>query len=1136
MIVSLLASLALAAPPATVLEHRIEAKVDGNARLNRTITWKVRVDDAKACEGGLRAPGIMEAQVEGATVINGYLGCKAATAVGKTFEFTVEERVSGQPFDEVLLASPDLPTERTVIDISAPSWMPLAVWQDDAIVATHESSRGYNSASYIWTHRGPERPTRAAWSIHKDWLGAAGKIEGALKYKISSGRELGELGELDGKSVAEVTQAVYEAMPLGTGVQQYAWDERDLPKARDIVKAMAADDAPEGVSVTERALVLISALRAAGHDAHPALFDPSRLQDAVPLSLVNPSRYTDVAVAVVANGRTVWIDPASPYAPVPETPRSMAGRAAWHMGDHPVRVPAPKLDIGEIVVTGTVQLGSPKNTVKLDISGTGFAVELLRDIFGPMSTGGRKSKLRELMGEARMETLSLSLDHLEDAGPEVRIGVSGEVDSLLEPWANGGLRGTVDTMLAPRLAVLAGERVRVREELVLVPPEGHGFIGTDVSPPALDELALVNRQVLVDEEGIVTVSTVIDRLAPTNTPELEALMAAQVPVGPTIHVLTPATGKDIKTAAKALPGSDRAVATASLYMATGNKKKAIKALSKANKSNVAELLGNYTVESDDALWVELWPMLTSDEQRLAALNEMEHKHLRRTAWQFSGTLTRSPDLTVQRKAYLAILRLQGDRPDPAVDKEAYNAWQKPSRLIKQAYKMAQEAGVQDPELFALIAEEQILSNKLRDARSTLESAEEEGMTNTMAAVLSAELDAMEGAVVEDVVTTVSEAALDEPMNSEIWRHAARAMNRIGRRDLAIEYGARAARLAFDEPYRWLEVIDYALEAGDLATALQAARRASDQHPTHRRSGIRLKITALWAGDMALSNVGAVRGSQGEEFEVPSLDVLVAQAGDEGELAVLRHHDGEVWNNKELLNKRARLLLAANYYDEAARDGLILRRKYYDRDGTGIAFAATAASLWQPNAYKSLDNDVSRSELTRRVRMEWSLISGSRDPKSDAYTLRRQDPKAQLMYDARSKPEDVARMVTGWEAGEDNPDIRLSSPWRKSTALSGPSGITAYSDRLTGESMLFLGPALGLVPGPAGALFPQPERPTKTLLSGANLYKLRDSHMPIWAGVLYRDDGDVVGLGPTRTAAAHAVEEAARIADEALANE
>ncbi len=1106
-------------PPATVTEHLVEAKIDSSKRLNRNITWKVKIDDPSACTMGIDAPwGLDGAETEGGKIENGKLTC--TVGAGTELEFVKKERLRGYPFDAIIHAADGVPTTRTVINTFAPTYMPLGVWQGQARISEYASRGGYG-VKHTFTKT--DGTLRAAFSAYKDWTDASKVPLAAVKYKINKGSELGDLGILQGHTIGEITTAVYKALPLAPDAQPMAWNDKGLRKARDIIK-----DPGAGVNPTERALVLVSALKAAAFDAHIALFDTNPANDGVPLNLPTPSRYTQPAVAVVTKGRTVWIDPTSQYAPIPDPSVSMAGRPAWRIGDAPVRVPMSLLDEGEISISGTVVLGATENEVALKVSATGTTREMLRQMFAPLDEGARAAKVSEIAGAGRIGEVAITTKGLDELGPIVEIELTGKMKTEFQPFG-AGLAGPQPSILAPGFAKAFPAEIRVVESLTVQPPKNATFFASNPADHKLDASVLIFRQLTGDPEE-VQLLTVIDRLVSGADSGANAILDEQAGIGPTLMLMPSISGKTIKSTKTVATGNERAVLWGSLWYQANNAKKGDKMLAKAAKAATVEevsgFLEKYTLEGDARPWNALFKTLSTEQDRLLVLNAMERKKLSREAWQFATGLTRSEDPNIKRQAFLAILRLQGDRPDPAVDKVGYNAWIKPRKLVKAARKASEAAGVQDAQLFALTAESLILKNKLMEARETLESAEEEGMTSTMVNVLSAELDSMEGAVVADVVRNVAEACAEEPMNSEIWRHAARAMNRIGRVDLAIEYGAKGARLAFDEPQRWIEVHDYALAGGDLETALQAAQHASNQHPTHRMSGIRLKLTALFAGDLELSNVGAKRGQQGEEFAIPELSVLFDQAGFDAALALLAHHDGAVIKDKDLLFARAEYLLEAGRYDEAARDGLLLARTHRQRDGEGLLFAANAGTYWNsPYAKKALDGAVSRSTISRRVRMEWALISGASDPRTDAYTLKRVDRKAVIVINSRSKADNVAMEVIGWEKGTKNPRVKAPAGFRGNTTLSGPTGVQGISNKVSGQSVLFLEQSLGMLPGPTGAMFSQPEMPIRTLLNGGNLYRLMNTRIPMYVAILYRDQGDLIGIGPTEQTAMHALDTA-----------
>ena len=1104
---------------AVATSHMLEVTVDGNKRLRSVETWTVRIDDPSVCTSGIPAPVGMEGASEGESVVaDGLLKCAAGTETGAELVLTQDLRERSGPYRGHFINAPGIKTERTEVKVVAPTWMPLASWADGP-TGREAVSRGGYGLSYTWGGRPIDRPAQVVWSTYAGWDDLSSAVNRSLRGKISDAGELGELGTWNEASIEDVAAKVYAKVPLSdTGAS--SWEE-----CRSAAEILTAGEA---VSVWERSIVLVAALRAAGFEAEAAQFDPVDTVGA-PISLVDPNRLAAPAVAVGSDFRPQWIDPAAIYAPIPEAPLSMRGKPAWRVGDHAVRVPDFVLDHGEVAIRGKVTFEGVDASFKVEITGTGATREYLRELMAPLDDAGRTALIKEMLPEAT--EILVGAKHVSGVGSKVSIVITGKLPAASTLWGVG-IQSTFKPLLAPEVAGRMPGRVRVREELELVAPAGLDWVASTKRDPVITKDLLVFRSIVPMNKALV-LTTQIERTGDREAPsaEVAAELTKQAGLGPKVYAVPPG-GKALKSPKKdtALSKVEKVTMAASILAEHGKPEKAAKLFAKTLKRStpdeVTAALTQTSLQGSDAVWSALYGEVAEPYAKLAVLEEMDKKGLTRQAWQLSTSLTRTEDQELKRRALLAVLKYQGDKPDPAVDLEASKAWIAPKKLIKAAYKIGEELGAQDPTMVALTVEDLLVRGRAVEAREILTVAEEEGITNGLVAVLLADADAVDGRVVSDVLRALEAATEQRPTDPEVFRNAARTAKRVRRPDLAVQYAAQAARLAFDDPHRWIEVLDYALESGDLTTAVEAARHASDPNPDHRRAGIRLKLVALSAGDIELSNIGARRGRQAPETMLPELQHNIDRASDEAQLSLLLHHDGQVVKSPELLAKRAEMLLRAHRFDEAYRDGWLLLSEHNDRAGYGVDFAARRGTHFvSPAALRDLNNAVGRSDLSRTVRMEWNLLALHTDPLGDAYRLKK-DPRAQQLARSKSRADEVAKQVPGWES--DKPDLKVKAPsgdWRTNYAAGRPTGIVAYSEKVTGSEILILSQTLGLIPGPVGVVFEQPERPVYTRWDGANVYQVRSSLFPCWAALLYRDEGDLVGLGPTEEDALWALDTA-----------
>jgi hypothetical protein len=1115
--------------PATVLDDRLDVTIDAGGRLKEKRSWTVRIEDPKRVTAGLIAPdGLDGAENNGAQVFDRLLVVPKDAAAGTTYTLVSTRTQANGPWSGVYTTAPDLPVVHAQVTIKSASPY-LAVWTDPRANAEFSRDAG-RVATASWEGLEPPQQAEVVWTTWKDWLQAGERINTAVDAKVvtdksSLGRAMG--ADLSGISVALVAERVYQQV-------HYAEDKRERWQDAKGYAEIVNDGQGNAV---DRGVVLMSVLRAAGYDARPALARPAATSGAAPLSVPAPALMDHVAVAVVLPGRIVWIDPASDRIAIPDLPASLYGASVWIPGDLPFEMPNPGVVDGLVSVTGQVQIApSGEATWSATITASGVAQEMLRTLLAPLDEPGRQEALRRLaiVGHPENDRFAMDASGIEDPYRPLRIGIQGHEPHTAKPFGDAGLDATIPPLIGPALASWLPPRILVREELAITPPNGLQPVSTTSVAPSFDAEANLTRSWRREASKLVLI-TEADRperdMSPGQEADSEAYLHSQAILGPQVLLLPPPTPdvvRSLRAASTGRPPAEVAVLEALLWWTNNNQpKKAEKALNRALSLDAPSVAGFVAKHgtADTRPWEALWRGAPNDTIRLQAAAGLEAQGEAREAWLKYAMLANNADPAIRVPALLGQERLEGDTPK-ADDGIAGAAWKPHADLLTAADAAGKTipgaSADGDPRVLARLARVALDEGRDADAETLLQKAVAQ-KSEPGTKVLLAWASAGSGLAINDVVEQIDAAVAEAPFDAEVTGYASRAMAKVGRLDRAEHYAVSAARLAFDDPKRWRDVVDPALAAGDLGTAFFAAKRASDLDPKDPIAGDQLALTATLAGDQEAALAGAARSGKAAPTVKwpPTVQDLVPITPENALLAVLQYHDAAVIKDASLLSLRAQLRLDAGLLDGAARDGSLLASRHGQPRGTAILFAATAGRLWSTAILEALETAAKQDATANATRMEYRLITGSGDPTADA-RAQRDDPRSQIVLRAYSQPEQLAAEVPGWPQDLVDPVVRVPTGFKANKALSGAKGVVAFSDPERAISVVRAARPTGSLPPPLAQLYTPATPAIRSLVGGGQLLRLDGGPIPLYAAIRVDGEQEVTGLGYTPEAAVTAL--------------
>jgi hypothetical protein len=1118
-----LAAPAHAAPgaaPATVLDHTLDVQIDWGRRLSSTQTWTVRIDDPAACAAGLFAPTGLSGAMDGdALVLEDLLIVPATAQKGDVYTLTQTTRLDGGFHSGIFSSAPDLPVEKAKVTISAKSNAQLTVWADPK-GDPDWSDRG-PTASITWVDVPADDPARVVWSIWPDWLKAGEEIERAVDAKMANKNQLGReiASDLKSTNLSELARRVFQQIALTPGATGTYDDARN-----------AAAVVEEGAgTASERAIVLIALLRAAGYEAHPARFRPSGARGAFPITVPSPAMLDQPLVqAKDSKGRILWIDPSSDTVAVPELPSSLLGATVWVPGDLPTTLNNDAVVNGTVIINTTARIdtrGDVTWNASIDASGTGL--EWIRKRLASLDEAGQRTALKRLATQARpdLDRFAITSSGVQDPYRDLKLTVSGFDEGVFERFG-AGMRGEIAPVLGPAMAAWLPPKIRVQEFVDIAGPTNLLIVANSHPRPAYDADALLDRDARRNGPRLrlqVEAQRPYDETTSTRDAGAARFMAEQAPEGVELLLFPPTSGAVVKSlASEDLSDAERVALETLLWLGVDNERKAAKVLKKAIKTlaidDIAPTLASWLDEGDERPWILLADIVEEEDEaaRVAIMRAMSRYDFGRLAWFEGHALAQSAEPDIATEGLLVQLKHQPlEQPDAEADPDGHARWTEPETLLAGIEEQGRAAGgdVEDRGQLA-IADWRLTYGG--DAESALNNLPDETPRASALHLTQYAETFPNSFVIERAEALLAEA----PSDPVVVGHLATAMSRIGRKDDALRYGLASARLAHDEVGRWMTASDLAMAAGRLSLALEAARRASDIDPTHGPAAEKLHAVATLALNAEAETIARERAGLERPKSWPlSIDELMGLAPPTGLLALLQFHEADVVASPVMLGIRAQLRTEAGLFDEAARDSINLSRLHDKPEGPALAFAATVGRVFGSGSDQLLDqvdNDVAR--LTR---MEYQLLTGDGDPRRDARALTG-EPRAEDVLLTAGSPDEAAAKVEGWPADLANARVATPSGYRVNAILSAPKGVSGFSDADRQLALLHINADTELLPPPLALLF----TPRTPLLSeskdGVELMRLDGGNLPLYAARKRSDDTTVIGLGFTALAAQRAL--------------
>jgi tetratricopeptide (TPR) repeat protein len=1003
----------------------------------------------------------------------------------------------GPHSEEVL--QPTFPVATMSVEVRAPSWMRLNAWSSPHGEVAVTSGR---ERAYTVTFEGGGR---LVWSGERDWWAVGDRLARTTAGRLANKWSLGSLGEgLDALTVADAVQRVAEAIELT--VEPGDW--RSVRPTTTVIRAGSG-------TVAERALVLISLLRAAGHDADPVLVRPV---DAAPIPLVVPSHavFPGIAVRVRrADGETLWLDPASPYVEPDVVPRQLRGAVILAPDDQPRTLYDRMVPDGRVKVRATARLRDDGSVeVTADVTAADGATQAIRDLLAPLPKATRQQYLGDLLRVVRpgLDDLRLQVFGVEDPALPFGITLEFDTDAALRPLG-AGRAGAFPAILAPQLARVLPPNLEVVETLVVEGTDALQLYGVRPVEDPVDADAIVNRFMAVDDNR-ATLSTLALRpwRASDRSLATERLLDEASLRGPELVYF----GLIDKAAARALQkevtNSDTRVMEALLWYQADEVEEAEKALKRAVRTGriraVADALRRYAPRGDQRPWQVVWQAVDTDLERLAIVEALEGRNAMREAWRRALVLVQSPDVAVQIEALLAVARVQGEKPAATVDREGHKAWREPTLLLARAEKLAAEAGDTDPAIDVAFAERLLERGLCEKAGPRIERAVERSR-DPLADAVYEEWRTCAGREGEpaDLPALIRSSGFD----AGVMRSAVRTFQTRGEHDQARRWAVLAAMIEQTDADLWSMASEAALAVGDLDTAVYAARNASDIKPASLTTGIPLQILATLNADRTNAQVGTQRSNYQVSIEPFPIPLANAEEfmDESHRLGFLRERDAEVLEDAVLLAERFERNVAAGNTTDALRDAAWLVKRHRTPTAAIDFYRATAGQLWSTHALEQLDASV-RDRDVRRLRMESALLTGIRDPMADANLLRG-DPLAELLREARYRSGALADSQE-WPKGLSRPKANAPAGFRPSRLLSALKGVEGYTNAAAG-SVLLVSTAGDRLPPPLEGAFrlgPLVETDGKT-----SVFELEGGMVPGY--VARRTLGENTFFGAARTA-------------------
>ncbi|MCB9672300.1 MAG: hypothetical protein H6734_22680 [Alphaproteobacteria bacterium] len=1097
---------ALAAPPATVLEHTLDVRVDYGGRLATTQTWKVRIDDPAGCVAGLLAPPGLDGAMDdaGAIVLRDLLVVPETAAVGDVFTLVATGSEGAQPHSGLFETAPDLPTVRAEVVVTSLGRQPLTVWADPLGDPVWSTRRG-KQATITWAELSPAQQARTVWSTWSDWLEAGEQLEADVTKKLATKVELGRdlAADVESSNLPELVR------------RTLAHVELDLTVTGDYATARTAGEVTRSRKGTaaERGLVILSMLRAAGYEAQPAMLRRATAKGAFPVTVPGPGMLdTPVVMARDRAGKTVWIDPSSDSVAVPALPAAMVGATVWAPGDLPSRRVAPGVVDGNVVLTTSAKIEANGDVVwSTDVSADGTGLEAIRSLLHTLDDDGQQKALRRLVEQGRpgLERFQATTAGTVDPFKKLTITLSGHDAGVFQAWG-GGMKGEITPVLGAAMAGWLPPNIRVVEIVDITPMSTHTVAAHGRPGPAWDATAQIDRVVSRNGNRLrIDVDAIRPYAASTSTQDAGAatFLGERAKEGVEILLFPPADKNVVKgVQGLDLPDAEIRALQALLWWTVDDDRQARKLLKKALKTHppldfVDPFLER--VGPDPRPWKALYELIPEEDKatKVALAHRLLEPHPA-MALELSQPLQQHGDPKVAVPALLIAMEVA------------------PTQEVRNSLAGRMESITDGGELQR--ARLMLAEFDIAHGQSAAKATEKLEPTSARARIVRLAPIAA-GLPRAELRDRVAKLRSEDPTDVHVAAHGAHLLGAAGFRAEALDAALDAARLAHDDPRLWSEAARYAVKAGNLQLALEAAHRSSDLAPTGVEWAGQLHHLATLARDDAMETLARRRDPALKRGDwPPTLDDLTALAGQDELLAVLQFHEEEVAGNPVYLALRAQLRNDAGFRDEAARDSINLARVHGEPQGKALAFAATAGRVFGTGALSLLD-DVD-DPTARLVRLDYRLITGSGDARADARLLA-DEPRAQEILLAIGSPADAAAKVEGWPADLADERLRTPNGYRVNPVLSAARGVSAFSHADRQLAIVVVNGETDVLPPPLSALFSRADPPLDVTAEGAELFALRDGYLPLYAARRKADGHTTYGLGFTPEAARRALRDA-----------
>jgi tetratricopeptide (TPR) repeat protein len=691
------------------------------------------------------------------------------------------------------------------------------------------------------------------------------------------------------------------------------------------------------------------------------------------------------------------------------------------------------------------------------------------------------------------------------------------------------LGATATPILAPGLTSWLPARVSVHEELAYTAPPGWTLLTVATGPRPTDPAAVVARDVRREPDKVVLVTDVerptrhlgwADQERSTNV-----LKQAQV-AGPELlfaQDIAPGSVRTVRAIDR--PPADRVALEALVWWRLARYPKARKLLDRyldpIGLPAMDEALVRYDAPYE--LRRALVDLARTDRDLMATVPLLVAMERRDEALVRAAQVARTREHDLRVASRLAMLDLQSlQPPDAQVQPDLASIWRDPEELLAEADASGKlHLGAPDPRVQVARARRWLAAGRLEEARVALTAAAEQS-EDPRTAVLLAQTLARLGAPLDSVLTRLDDAVQRAPADPAVLADVADTLAATGLRAAALRRSLAAARIAGSDEKRWSATVDHAMAAGDLASALYAARRASDLALRDTAAATRLTLVATLAGDDQQANLGWTRG--GTPISVnwpPKVAELLPHVPENWLLAVLRHHDVAVVTDPALLSLRAQLELAGGDRNRAARDGLLLADVHGIARGAVVAFGASIGEIWQSDESIRLDDLVRRDPAAREARVELRAITGG---VVDAdLKIMKDEPRARPWLEARRGAEALAALDPTWKPGVP-PKASTPRGYSANPLLGAARGVAAWSYPEARRAIVRHG-GTNLLPPPLSVLYSVRNPPLRSLPGGGTVVALDGGSLPLYAAWKQVGTERILGLGYSPEDAARALDDA-----------